>query len=85
MYMRKRHHAKRLDMSALQIKQLPVNGYMPNLQRRTMNCPTCAWLGTVNADGYCPVCGKFISDSGQEKPIIADERKVEDVYQMFER
>jgi len=41
-----------------------------------MNCPTCAWLGTVNADGFCPVCGKFISDNGQEKPIIANERKV---------
>ena len=43
-----------------------------------MNCPTCPWLGTVNADGYCPVFGKFVSDSGQENPIIADERKVED-------
>jgi len=42
------------------------------------NCPTCAWLGTVNADGYCPVCGKFISDSGCLIPIIANERKVED-------
>ena len=52
-----------------------------------MNCPNKdCWLDTV-VDGRCSVCGEpsentkvlhTISDNGQEKPIIANERKVED-------
>ena len=53
-----------------------------------MSCPNKdCWLDTV-VDGRCSVCGEppentkdmhTISDNGSEMPIIADERKVEDV------
>ena len=66
-------------MSALQIKQLPVNGYMPNLQRRKMNCPNKdCWLDTV-VDGRCSVCGEPSENTKDTHLSVTEyERKVED-------